>query len=274
MATLTRANRSARRVSTSSTVWLLLAAAYFLIPLFATAAFSLKDGDGHSFDAYQEILSDPQFRETLWVSLRLAFETVAISLLLFVPTVYWLYLHLPQARRVIEFITLLPLVVPPVVLIVGLLNSYGEWPATIVGRPEFLVGGYVVLSFPFMYRALDAGFRSVDVRTLNEAAVSLGASRGRALLQVILPNIRTAALSGSLLTFAVVMGEFTMANIALFNTFPVYITYIGETKATPAAALSLLSFAITWIAMLGVLAIGWRRGRATEKRVALAQITS
>jgi putative spermidine/putrescine transport system permease protein len=112
-----------------------------------------------------------------------------------------------------------------------------------------------------MYRALDSGFRAVDVHTLTDAATSLGASRRAGLLQVVLPNIRTAALSGSLLTFAVVMGEFTMANLALFNTFPVYITYIGETKATPAAALSLMSFAITWVAMLGVLAVGWRAGK-------------
>ncbi len=46
----------------------------------------------------------------------------------------------------------------------------------------------------------------------------------------------------------------------LFNTFAVYINYIGQTSATQAAALTLLSFLITWIAMLGVLVTG--RGQA------------
>jgi putative spermidine/putrescine transport system permease protein len=78
---------------------------------------------------------------------------------------------------------------------------------------------------------------------------------------VILPNIRAGALSGAFLTLALVMGEFTMANIALFNTFPVYINYVGQTQSNPAAALTIISFGITWLAMVGILLLGRRPGR-------------
>ena len=250
-----------RRISLSSLVWLLFGAIFFIVPLAATFEFSLKaEAGGYGFSAYDRIFDDPQFRETFWLSFKLALETIVISLALFVPTVYFVHLKLPRLRPVMIGLSLLPFVVPPVVLVVGLLGVYRDAPQWFISKPEgFLVAGYVVLSFPFIYWSLDAGFRAIDVHTLTEAAQSLGAGWRTTLLRVILPNIRAAALGGAFLTLAVVMGEFTMANLALFNTFPVYINYIGETTAYPAAALSTISFAITWLAMLGLLVIG--RGR-------------
>src|SRR5207237_5529044 len=123
----------------------------------------------------------------------------------------------------------------------------------------FLVGAYVILAFPYVYFSLDAGFRSIDVHTLTEAAQSLGASWRTTLLRVIIPNIRVAALSGAFLTLAIVMGAFTIATLSAFHTFPTYIQYINETQAYPAAAVSLMSFGITWAAMMSLLFVG--RGR-------------
>ena len=111
-----------------------------------------------------------------------------------------------------------------------------------------------------MYFALDAGFRAIDVHTLTEAAQSLGASWRTTLLRVIIPNIRVAALSGAFLTLAIVMGEFTIATLSAFHTFPTYIQYVNETQAYPAAAVSLMSFGITWAAMLAILLVGRRPG--------------
>ncbi|HEY7197275.1 MAG TPA: ABC transporter permease subunit [Gaiellaceae bacterium] len=252
-----------RRMPVSGWVWLAFGAIYFLVPLAATAEFSLNEGDGYGFSSYKEIFDDPQFRDTLWLSFRLAVYTVLISLIIFVPAVYLVNLRFPRTRRIVEFLSILPFVVSPIVLIVGLLYIYkASWlPASYVESPNYLVPGYVVLSFPFMFRALDAAFRSIDIHTLTEASQSLGAGWGTTLRRVILPNIRAGALSGSFLTLALVMGEFTMANIALFFTFPVYINYIGQTKANPAAALTIISFGITWFAMVGILLLGRRPGR-------------
>jgi len=111
-----------------------------------------------------------------------------------------------------------------------------------------------------MFFSLDAGFRSIDVHTLTEASQSLGASWRTTLVKVILPNIRAAALAASFLTLAIVMGEFTIANLAAFQTFPRFLQYVNETQAYPAAALTLMSFALTWGAMLSLLLVGRRRG--------------
>jgi putative spermidine/putrescine transport system permease protein len=175
------------------------------------------------------------------------------------------HLKLPRLRPVVEFLSVLPFVVPPIVLVVGLLGSYRWTPTWFYGGYLLLVVGYVVLAFPYVYRSLDAGLRAIDIHTLTEAAQSLGASWWTVLFRVIMPNVRAALLSAAFLTLALVMGEFTMGVLMQFQTFAVYISYIGETRATGAAALSLMSFAITWIAMLGILLVGRRIGGRTAQ---------
>lgn len=226
------------------------------MPLLATLEFSLRAGPGHyDLSAYAKILHDPEFPKTLWLSFRLALETMIVGVILLVPTVYWVHLRLRRLRPLVDFLSVLPIVVPPIVLVVGLLTVFRGGPKFLIGTTQILVAGYVVLALPYSYRALDVGLRAIDVPTLTEAAQSLGAGWGRILLSVILPNLRVAVLSGMLLTLTIVMGEFTMANLMLFNTYPIYINYIGTTYATESTALTLISFAITWAAMLGILAL-------------------
>ncbi len=259
-----------KRIAPSAVVWLLVGAGYFFIPLIATLLFSLrKTSTGHccSLSAYGYIVHDPQFWSTLRLSFQLSLETIAICLILFVPTIYWVHLRLPRMRPVIAFLALIPFVVPPIVLVVGLLDFYKGSPQWYYGSPYgFLATAYVILAFPYMFFSLDAGFRAIDVHTLTEASQSLGASWPTTMFRVILPNIRVAALGGAFLTLAIVMGEFTIASLAAFHTFPTYIQYINETKAYPAAAVSLMSFGITWLAMLALLFVG--RGRPGRIQIA------
>jgi len=253
-----------RGVAPSAYLWLFIAAAYFLIPLLATFLFSLKSnatGKCCTADSYTWVIHNGGFWHSIKISLILALETIVISLLLFVPTIYWVHLKLPKLRPVIAFLALIPFVVPPIVMVVGLLSVYRGTPSWFYAQPwGFLVAAYVILAFPYMYFSLDAGFRSIDVHTLTEASQSLGASWPVTLLKVILPNIRTAALAASFLTLAIVMGEFTIANLAAFNTFPRFLQYVNETQAYPAAALTLMSFGLTWGAMLSLLLVGRKRG--------------
>lgn len=250
--------------------WLLAAALYFLVPLYATAEFSLETGRGqYGFDAYRTILSDSAFWSSFWFSFKLAVETVAISTVLMVPTVYWVNLRLPRLRRVMDFIAVLPFVVPPVALAVGIARLFH--PVTwLIATPQILVLAYVILALPFTYRSIDAGMRAIDLHTLTEAAQSVGAGWPTVLLRVILPNLRTSILSSAFLTITLVLGEYTMASLLLFNTFAVYVEYTGETKANPAAALAIISFVLTWAAMLVVLYFS--RGVGTRQRPQLGGV--
>jgi putative spermidine/putrescine transport system permease protein len=256
--------RPRRHIAPSAVVWLLLGSIYFFLPLLSTLLFSLKSnqtGKCCTVDNYSWVIHNGSFWEALKVSALLALETIAISLILFVPTMYWIHLKLPKLRPLVAFLALIPFVVPPIVMVVGLLKVFKGTPNWFYGQPwGFLAAAYVILAFPYMFFSLDAGFRAIDVHTLTEASQSLGARWTTTLVKVILPNIRAAALAGSFLTLAIVMGEFTIANLSAFHTFPIFIQLVQETQGFPAASLTLLSFAITWGAMLSLLLVGRKRG--------------
>ncbi len=239
-----------------------LAALYFLAPLVITGAFSLWEGGSrYGFAAYRGLIADGQMWESLRLSFQLAIETIVLGFALLVPALMVVHLRAPRLRTLFEFIAALPFVVPAIALVAGLTALY-TGPNWLIGTPNYLVIPYFFLALPYGYRALDVGLASLDLRTLTEAGQSLGASWPQILVRVVLPNLISALLGATLLTLAIVMGEFTFANILLFKTFAVYITDIGQNAVTEAAALTLLSFAITWGAMLGVLATG--RGRAAQ----------
>lgn len=268
-----------RRGSLWAWFWIALGALYFLLPLAGTLDFSLRKLRGVlSLAAYQEVFRDPQFVQTFLFSNQMAVLTIIASLLLIVPTAYWVHLRVPRARSIVEFITLLPFVIPAIVLVFGMIKIYGR-P---LPSPEFqlippltnsvwstnalLVAGYVVLSLPYMYRAVDTGLRAIDVRTLTEAAQSLGAGWPRILWNVIFPNLRTALLSGALLTFAIVVGELTLANFLDRPAFGPYLWLLGQHRAYEPAALSVISFALTWAALVIIQFVS--RGGAGQGQVA------
>ncbi len=145
----------------------------------------------------------------------------------------------------------------------GLSGAFNLMP-WLLSSSQILAFIYVILALPFTYRSLDAGMRAIDVRVLTEAAQSVGAPGWKTLLFVILPNIRTAMLGAAFLTLAIVMGEYTISSLLLFNTFAVYIYYIGNTTANPAAALAIISFALTWGAMMGLFFLSRTRGRTSS----------
>jgi putative spermidine/putrescine transport system permease protein len=254
-----------RGFSLARILWALVFVAgllYFFVPLYATLAFSLRARP--DFAAYTNTLNDPQFGTTLLYSFVVGLLTVVVSIAIIVPTAFWVRLRLPRLRRIIEFITLLPFVVPPVILVFGLIQTYkgGPFPLTNSeqGSNALLVAAYVVLSFPYMYRAVDTGLRSIDVQSLTEASQSLGAGWIRTLWQVIFPNLRVSLLSGAFLTLAIVIGEFTIASFLARPAFGPYLSLIGGNLAYEPAAVSLISFGLTWLALglIGILGRGAR----------------
>lgn len=246
-----------------SWVWLLLGVFYFVLPLLATFEFSISWDPADPLKAYTRVFEDGDFWETFLYSNLLAVMTIVANVILIVPTAYWIRLRVPEARRIVEFITLLPFVVPAIILVFGLIGVYSSpfnipfTEVTLVkplttfkfGTNVLIVAGYMVLAMPYMYRSVDTGMRTVDVRTLTEAAQSLGASWFTIITRVILPNVRTALLSGALLTFAIVVGEVTLASFLGVNAFGPYLFLLGQHRAYEPAALSFVTFLLTWMAM-------------------------
>lgn len=238
----------------------ILGSLYFLVPLIATFEFSLRlKRDEYSFEAYRIVFADPVFQQAFLHSLMLAAVTIAIGIVIVVPAAYFVQLRLQKLRPLVEFITLLPLVIPAIIIVFGYIRMYNTssvlpLTSTAVGTDVLLSFGYVALALPYMYRAVETGLRAIDVRTLTEAAETLGASWFTTLTRVILPNIRAAILSGAFLTFATVIGEFTFSSLLNRPTFGPYLQLIGAKRAYEPAALAIVAFAITW-ACMGIMQI-------------------
>jgi putative spermidine/putrescine transport system permease protein len=234
---------------------LLVAAAYFLIPLWAALRFA-------GIKAFGSVVSEAGFTDSLWLSVRLAVVTTVITIVLMLPTAVYVHLRLPKIRRLLEGITILPIVIPPVVLSVGVLQVA---PSYLKSTPYLLALMYVILALPFAYRSIDAGLRALDLKTVVEASNSLGAGWITTLGRVVLPNLTTALLSATVLTVALVLGEFTMASLFLYQTFPVWIVVNDQTSGQVSVAASLLALFVTWLFLMAVTVIGTRRGRRTGR---------
>ena len=266
MATLTSAagravspdnSKKRRRPRHGSGMWrwavMIIAGVYFLVPLYAALRFAGLSG-------FKDVFTTPGFASSLWLSVKLAAVTWIVSMLLMIPTTVYVHLRMPGLRRLLEGVTILPIVIPPVVLIIGVLQVM---PLALRASVWMLGLEYVILAMPFAYRALDAGLRSIDVKTLTEAAGSLGAGWLSTMWRVILPNMRTAVISATILIVALVLGEFTMASLDLYQTFPVWIVAFDQTSGPVSTAASLLALFVTWLFLMLIVTVGSRRARRT-----------
>ncbi len=96
---------------------------------------------------------------------------------------------------------------------------------------------------------------------MTEAASSLGAGWVVTLWRVILPNLTTALLSATVLTVALVLGEYTMATLDLTQTFPVWIVVNDQVSAQVSVASSLLALFVTWLVLMLITMVGTRQSR-------------
>ncbi len=255
---------------------LILVGAFFIIPIVASARFSfLGNNNSFSFAAYTQLFGTAQFWSTLWLSVKVGVGTVALTLVLLIPTVIFVHVRLPRLRRLFESVSLLPLVIPSVVVTLGVITSFRNLPNIIYGTPVILALEYVVLALPYSYRTFDSAVQSIDLKTLVDAGQSLGAGWIKLLRFAILPNVRAGLLGASILTFAFCLGEFAVASLLSFTTFPVFLVQVGRLEASQAVALSLIALIFTWIPLALVMIVfsqrrGARRGAGIESAIEAA----
>jgi putative spermidine/putrescine transport system permease protein len=213
---------------------------FMLLPLVAMLEFSTRGiGGARSLDAWLAIGANPDLLAAIWASLKLAALTVVTMLVLLVPTMVWVQLRVPGLLRLVEFVCLLPLTIPAIVLVVGLAPVY-QWVSYLFGEsPNTLTFVYVVLVLPFAYRSLATGLAAIDLMTLAEAGRSLGCSWLGVVWRIVVPNIMGAIMSAALISVALVLGEFTISSLLNFDTLQVVINLLGKRDASIAVAVSL-----------------------------------
>jgi putative spermidine/putrescine transport system permease protein len=251
----------------------------FLIPIAAMIEFTLRRGlgGGYDFSRWIAVFSGGLGTEYkpiftgLGNSLLLAVVTVLVMLVLLVPTMVLVRIQFPKLQRWLEFVCLIPITIPAIVLVVGLAPVYSVIARIFGSGVWTLAFAYGVIVLPYAFRSIQANLVAVDVVTLSEAARSLGAGWVTILFRVVVPNIRRGLLAASFISVAVVLGEFTIA--ALLNRVNLQTALVVVSKADPFVAVifALLALAFAFILLIAIGRIGGaptggRRRRSRNRR--------
>ncbi len=163
------------------------------------------------------------YLDTIYLSLMIAVTCLAITLVLGIPTAYVLAKNPGRVTRLFEEFITLPVAIPGLAIALALIITYGGF-RDFRSSWGFILVGHVLYTLPFMVRSVLAVLSSIDFKTLEEGAASLGASFWQRFFGVILPNCRSGILAGSLMVVTLSIGEFNltwMLHTPLTKTLPV-----------------------------------------------------
>jgi putative spermidine/putrescine transport system permease protein len=248
---------------------------YMLLPIVSTYVFSVATRwdrtilpEGYTLEFYIKAFQTSYFIITLRNSLILSVSTILVSLVVIVPTVYWVHTRLTGFKPLLDVLMILPFGIPTVVLALALVQVYNFPP--LARSPVLLIGAVVVYSMPFMYRPVSNAMQAIDALTLTEAGQSLGANVFQVLSRIIIPNILPGILSGSLLVFSTVFAEYTLTSLivgASFKTFPLLLVEYTRINGNIAAAFSVVSFTIAWLVSILILWVGSKGQHAPAETI-------
>jgi len=242
----------------------------FALPILALIEFTFRAGltGEHTLEHWTGLFSEDAARtyrglfQAIGNSLVLAAVTVVIVLVILLPTMILVHLRFPRLRRVLEFICIVPITVPAIVLVVGLAPVYSVVVKVLGGSTWTLAFAYGITVLPYAYRAIQANLDAVDLLTLSEAARSLSAGWVRVLLHVLLPNLRRGVLAASFISVAVVLGEFTIASILNRRNLQTALLQVSQSDPWVAAIFALLALLLAFILLLSIGRLG--RDRKTS----------
>jgi putative spermidine/putrescine transport system permease protein len=212
--------------------WLLLAFTLFVCAfLVVPVAMSMMAGvtrnyfegwrAGLTFDWVLKVWTD--YRHTILLSIQIAVACLACTLVLGVPAAYVLARKTNALTRAIEELLVMPVAIPGLATALALIVTFGGWGGLRTSW-VFILIGHVLFTLPFMVRSVLAVLASIDLKTLEEGARSLGASFSQRFFGIVLPNCRSGIVAGSLMVVTLSLGEFNMTlllHTPLTPTLPV-----------------------------------------------------
>lgn len=265
---------------TISWVPVIAIAVFILAPQLGLAAYAFWKGDaGFTLEGFSSLFESSAFFDALILSLSIAIVTIFVLILVLVPAVVAVQLWAPKLQGILNVLCTLPLVIPSIALVAGLVSILSTLSSQ--GRGTFsnslsqalqsdtlpitLIGTYVVLCLPFTYRSINAALTSIPLRTYYEASFSLGAGTWKTLMKIVLPNIRGSIIFSAFFTFALSLGEYTVAATMSYQTLPVYMATLANSDFRASVALSLLSNIITWALLAFAMYYSDRRVKKASK---------
>jgi putative spermidine/putrescine transport system permease protein len=252
--------------------WIILLL-FFFLPLIAMGRFAFQTVpvvslgwdtilSGWTVRALGDVFTDPGTAAAFTLSAQLTLLTGVIALGIIIPVAVLAELFAPKLKPVIMAFTLLPWLVPPVALVVGVAATFREVAPWFLSWPLSLSFFYALWVLPFTYRAIDGQLRLIGAKTLFEASQSVGANTATFIWRVILPSLRPALFVSSMLIVALVLGEFTFAALLLKETLPVYMLNFQNSNIRAGFALGLMVMLATAAVLTIVARVLRKRGQS------------
>lgn len=203
-------------------------AAFLIVPIILSMAAGITQNyfqgiwvSGVTLEWLFEVLA--LYSETVFLSLKIALATLAVTLVIGVPAAYVLTRYPSRLARAVEEIITLPLAIPGLAIALALIIAYGGY-GDFRKSWHFILVGHVLYTLPFMVRAVMAVMQSVDMRTLEDSAASLGAGPSRRFFDIVIPNAAPGILAGAVMVVTLSVGEFNltwMLHTPFTKTLPV-----------------------------------------------------
>jgi len=236
----------------------------FALPILAMVEFTFRAGlsGDHTLDHWTGLFTEDAARtyrglfQAIGNSFVLAAVTVGIVVVILLPTMILVHLQFPRLRRVLEFICIIPITVPAIVLVVGLAPVYAIVVKVLGGATWTLAFAYGITVLPYAYRAIQSNLDAVDLRTLSEAARTLSAGWLRVLWFVLLPNLRRGVLAAAFISVAVVLGEFTIASILNRRNLQTALLQVSQSDPWVATIFALLALLLAFVLLLSIGRLG------------------
>ncbi|WDL99096.1 ABC transporter permease [Alicyclobacillus sp. ALC3] len=246
-----------------TTVVLALFVLEMVIPLVGLLVFSLQTPSGVSLSGYLSMVEDPTFRQSLVHSLVISLVSIALSVVLFTPPLWYAYMYRPKIVKWIEGASFLPFVLPGVVLGLGYVQFFSNPPLAWAGTPYLLPFAFALLGMPYYLQAVLNRLRLVDAKTYHDASSSLGASGFRSWWSIQLPLLRPGVVNGAILIFSISMGEFAITQLTTggsYMTLPIYLQVTFQDNPIQGAAMAVLALVIAILAVfLSLMTVSGRK---------------
>lgn len=250
-----------RKSLSFSALMLYMAFIFLPIALISIGAFGQKWfgtllPEGFTLQWYKELFTQKMYYEALLRSLIVAASVIAINLLISIPAAYAIVtLESKTIKNLYNFIVLLPIAIPPVVLGLGFIDAYNIPGLKIIGSLSSLILAQCIYTLPFTLKPIVANLEMLSWKSMEEAAYSLGAGVAYIMRRLLIPNLIPGIVAGSIMTFAMSVGEFQLAVILTSSksqTYPVVLYqafYVNTGFACAATSL------LIWMSIFSLLGI-------------------
>lgn len=249
--------------------------AYTLIPILVIFVFSFNDPAGRynftwvgfTLSHWQNAFGIPELTDALLVSLRLAALATLIATVLGTLMALALVRYEFSGRRAANFLIVIPIATPEVVIGSALLSFFLLLGAPSLGFQTLLIA-HVMFCISFVVIVVRSRLIGFD-RSLEEAAQDLGASPFETFRLVTLPLIAPGILGGAMLAFALSIDDFVISN---FNsgtevTFPLYIFGAAQRGIPPEVNVVAIILFVATIAAMGFVTLQQRRAERMVRMV-------